>query len=99
MDNQEAKRDAGKAKLTLVPRNIIWCIARVREFAINTKYKDPDNWKQVDVVRYRDAAYRHFMQYLDDPEGLDEESGLPHLWHCVTNFAFICELEKDKWRI
>ena len=90
--NQQAKADEGKAQLTLVPRKIIWDIARVRMYG-NKKYGDPDNWKQVEIERYRDAAFRHFMAYLDDPSGLDEESGLPHLWHLATNIAFLCEME------
>ena len=34
------------------------------------------------------------MRYLDDPEGLDNESGLPHLWHLACNVAFLCERER-----
>lgn len=95
-DNQTAKADNGKPKLTLVPRQIIFDIARVREYG-NNKYPDggPDNWKQVDIQRYKDAMFRHFMAYLDDPEGVDEESGIPHYMHMACNMAFICELEKE----
>ena len=93
-NNQTAKADAGKPRLTLVPRRIIWAIARIREYG-NQKYKDPDNWKQVEPQRYRDAAYRHFLAYLDDPHGIDEESGLPHLWHLACNIAFLCEMEDE----
>ena len=89
---QEAKADAGKARLTLVPRRIIWDIAAIREYG-NRKYGDPENWRTVEPERYRDAAYRHFLAYLDDPQGVDEESGLPHLWHLATNIAFLCEME------
>lgn len=92
MNNQEAKADAGKPRLTLVPRKIIWAIAAIRGYG-TMKYGSPDNWKRVEKERYRDAAYRHFMAYLDDPQGVDEESGLPHLWHLCTNCAFLCELE------
>ena len=89
-----AKQDYGKAKLTLVPRRILWDIAAIREYG-NNKYPEggPDNWKAVEVDRYRDAAYRHFLKYLDDPHGVDKESGLPHLWHLATNIAFLCEME------
>lgn len=93
-ENQEAKFDAGKVKLSLAPRAIIHAIARVRMYGVQ-KYKDPDNWKKVEAERYRDAAYRHFMAYLDDPYGVDEESGLKHLDHLACNIAFLCELEKD----
>ena len=89
-----AKQDKGKAKLSLVPRRIIWDVATIREYG-NNKYPDggPDNWRTVDVTRYRDAAYRHFLRYLDDPHGVDDESGLPHLWHLACNIAFLCEME------
>lgn len=86
------KYDTGKTKLSLVPRRIIWDIAKVRMYGIE-KYKDPENWKSVEPERYRDAAFRHFLRYLDDPDGMDEESGLPHLWHLACNIAFLCELE------
>lgn len=96
MDDQKAKADAGKAKLTLVPRDIIWAIAAVREYG-NRKYPEggSENWRQVEIPRYRDAAFRHFLRYLDDHAGADEESGLPHLWHLACNIAFLCELEDE----
>lgn len=58
------------------------------------KYKDPENWKRVEIERYRDAAFRHFLAYLDDPKGVDAESGLPHLSHLACNIAFLCEMEQ-----
>ena len=94
MNDQTAKADAGKARLTLVPRQIIWDIAAIREYG-NRKYGDPENWRQVEPERYRDAAYRHFMSYLDDPASVDEESHLPHLWHLACNIAFLCEMEEQ----
>lgn len=95
--SQTAKADKGKPRLTLVPREIIFDIARIREYG-NQKYHDPDNWKQVEPERYRDAMFRHMCAYLDDPTGVDEESGLPHLWHLACNVAFLCEMEKTKAR-
>ena len=93
--NQTAKADEGKARLTLVPRQIIWDIAAIREYG-NHKYGDPENWRQVEPERYRDAAFRHFMAYLDNPKGMDAESGLPHLWHLACNIAFLCEMEEER---
>lgn len=93
--NEQAKSDSGKPQLTLVPRAILPAIARVREYGTK-KYGDPENWRQVEIQRYRDAAFRHFLAYLDDPTGADEESGLPHLWHLACNIAFLCELEGIK---
>lgn len=94
-DTQTAKSDQGKPRLTLVPRSIIWDIAVIREYG-NRKYGDPENWRQVEPERYRDAMMRHMMEYLDDPKGVDEESGLPHLWHLACNVAFLCEMEGTK---
>lgn len=91
-NKEEAKADNGKPKLSLVPRQIIFDIAKVREFGTK-KYGDSENWRQVEVQRYRDAAFRHFMAYLDDPYGVDEESGLSHLSHLACNIAFLCEME------
>ena len=93
-DDQRAKADYGKEQLTLVPRRIIHDICAIRMYG-NQKYPDggPDNWKKVEKERYRDAAYRHFLAYLDDPQGKDKESGFPHLWHLACNIAFLCEFE------
>lgn len=91
--DQTVKADAGKPKLTLVPQQIIYDIAQVREYGCN-KYHDPENWKKVDIQRYKDAAFRHFLAYLRDPKGVDEESGIEHYKHLACNIAFICELEK-----
>ena len=90
---QEAKADAGKPRLTLVPMQIVFDIAKVREFG-NAKYGDPNNWKRVEPERYREAAFRHFLKYIDDPLGVDEESGLPHRFHLECNLAFLAEMEK-----
>lgn len=92
--SQVAKADKGKLQITLVPRQIIRDIAEVRMYG-NKKYGDPDNWKEVEVERYRDALCRHLLAYLDDPRGVDEESGLPHLAHLATNVAFLCEMERE----
>ena len=93
-NDQQAKADAGKPQLTLVPRRIIWAIARVREYGCK-KYPEGgvDNWRQVEKERYRDAMMRHMLQYLDDPDGVDEESGIKHLHHLACNVAFLCEME------
>ena len=37
---------------------------------------------------------RHICKWLKDPHGVDEDSGLPHLWHIACNVAFLLELDK-----
>lgn len=93
MNDQTAKKDAGKLRLSLVPTGIIRAIAKVRMYAVDNKYHDPENWRRVEPERYRDAAFRHFLAYLDNPDGVDDESGLNHLYHLATNVAFLIELE------
>ena len=92
-NDQTAKADGGKLQITLVPRKIIWDIAKIRMYG-NKKYHGTDNWKQVEPQRYRDALMRHLLKYLDDPDSVDDESGLPHLWHAACNMAFLCEMSE-----
>lgn len=91
--NQEIKADAGKPQLTLVPTQILTDVAFVRMYGIK-KYGKKESWKSVEIERYRDAMFRHMVAYLNDPKGVDEESGLSHLSHLACNVAFLCELEK-----
>ena len=92
--DQTIKADAGKARLDLVPHGIIWAIARVREYGCNKYPGDKENWRNVEIWRYRAAAFRHLLRYLENPQGLDEESGLPHLHHLACNVAFLVDLEE-----
>ena len=91
--DQTAKADAGKLQITLVPTRIIEDIAEVRMYG-NKKYHEPNNWKQVEIERYRDALCRHLLAYIRDPNSVDEESGIPHYKHMACNMAFICEMER-----
>lgn len=92
MNKQDAKADGGKARLSLVPPSIIEAVGRVRTYGTE-KYGDPENWRQVEPERYRDALMRHICAYLRDPDGVDPESGLPHLEHVACNVAFLLEME------
>lgn len=87
-----AKADEGKPRLGLVPPAIIEAVGAVRTYGTQ-KYGDPENWRQVDPSRYRDAMMRHICAYLREPGGVDSESGLPHLAHVACNIAFLLTLE------
>lgn len=97
-DSQLAKADAGKARITLVPRKIIWDIAKVRQYGVEVKYPETgvNGWKSISKDRIKDAMCRHLLRYLEDPKGVDSESGLPHLWHLACNVAFLCEMEDEE---
>lgn len=88
----KVKDTKGKAKLHLVPQQILYDIAEVREYGVN-KYPEygEDNWKYGDPKNYLDAAYRHLTKMVRDGiDSKDEESGIDHYKHLATNIAFIC---------
>ena len=90
-NDQSAKADAGKLQLSLCPTQIVRDVTEVRMFG-NAKYKSSDNWKQVEMRRYVDALLRHALEFVDNPESVDPESGIPHYKHMACNMAFICEM-------
>ncbi|MEO1815264.1 MAG: dATP/dGTP diphosphohydrolase domain-containing protein [Acetobacterium sp.] len=90
--SQSAKADNGKPRPTLTPTSLIRAVTAIREYGA-TKYKSDDNWMSVEPQRYKDALYRHWLAYLEG-EGIDPESGLPHIWHVATNVAFLIEMEE-----
>jgi len=56
------------------------------------KYK-PNNWQQGEIERYVAATMRHWNAYRSG-EKTDPDSGFPHLWHVMTNIAFLITLDK-----
>lgn len=91
--DQTAKADAGKPRISLVPAEAVRAIARVRMYGL-TKYRDKDNWKRVEPIRYLDAALRHLLDAVEDLESKDEESGLYSVDHALTDLAFLSALMK-----
>ena len=89
------KDTTDKPRLSLVPPGIIEAVGEVRTFGTE-KYGCPENWKTVKPEFYVDALMRHLVRYLRDPKAVDEESGLSHLWHLVTNAAFLIEMEMEE---
>jgi hypothetical protein len=94
MNDQTVKADAGKARLSLTPVQIVYDIAQVREYGCN-KYGDPNNWKRVEFERYVDAMLRHIMEFVRDPWSVDKESGIEHYKHAACNMAFIAEMMQE----
>lgn len=94
MADQTAKADAGKLMLSLVPSQIIRDVAEVRMYG-TAKYGDPENWRRVEMRRYVDALYRHFLAFVDNPLSRDKESGIYHYKHMACNMAFLSELMRE----
>lgn len=88
-----SKLDGGKIRADLLQdfSPALMAVAHVLDFGAK-KYCD-HGWTTVPngVVRYRAAFWRHLLQ-----DGVDSDSGLPHLWHAAWNLlAVITLLEKD----
>lgn len=91
-DATNAKDIVGKLRVSLVPTALIRAVAEVRAYG-TAKYGNPENWIQVDKTYYVDALLRHVLNYIDDPAGVDSESGLPHMAHAACNAAFILAMD------
>lgn len=96
MNDQTVKADGGKPRPTLVPVSLIRAVTAIREYGC-AKYHDPENWRKVEPDRYRNAAYRHWLDYLEG-KTVDAESGLPTLWHVACNIAFLIEMDTEEKR-
>ncbi len=90
-----AKYDKGKLQITLMPTEIIRAVTEVRMFGAK-KYK-PANWINVSKRRYKDALLRHILEYIDNEDAVDSESGLPALWHAACNIAFLIDMHRKDW--
>jgi hypothetical protein len=92
---QGLKFDNNKLKYSLIPPIVLKALASVLTFGAK-KYA-PDSWKHLPNAeeRYLDALYRHLEAYRAG-EKKDKESGYSHLWHAITNLAFLIYFEEEK---
>lgn len=90
MDNEFIKYNIGKLRYDLIPTSATKELAKALTYGA-TKYP-ANNWKKCkDKNVYIAALYRHLEQWRSGEE-IDEESGLSHLSHAITNIAFLIEL-------
>jgi len=89
------KYDTGKLRYSLIPPISLKALATILTFGAE-KY-EKDNWQKLEnpEERYTDALFRHLESYRAG-ERLDPESGYPHLWHMITNVAFLIFFDKQK---
>ena len=93
--NQTAKHDKGKPMYHLVEPDVIEQLAEVLTFGAS-KY-GAYSWKKIDDPnnRYYSALMRHLEAWRRG-EDKDEESGLPHLSHVITNAHFLLHKNLNK---
>ena len=96
------KFDSGKRRVDLVPTEAINALAEVLT-AGAVKYGE-HNWRHgMDWSRVYGAAQRHMLAFWGGDD-IDEESGMPHLWHALTNMAFLVSYQAmsvgrdDRWK-
>lgn len=91
-----AKLDGGKLRPALVLGGFATAVEAMVKVGSDGARKYTDNgWKTVPngKARYEDALLRHLLAHLRG-ELIDEESGSPHISHCMWNAAAIYELSK-----
>ena len=87
----KGKWDKGKIRYELVPLSAIEALGKVLTFGA-TRYGD-ETWRLLPKAkdRYYAATLRHLFAHRNG-ECLDQDSGIPHLFHALTNIAFLIEL-------
>lgn len=88
MDYHEAKKDAGKPRMWLLPFVSLYEIAKVLTFGAK-KYA-AHSWQTVPdgEERYANALMRHLTS-INEGEIYDKESGLLHIAHVGCNALFL----------
>lgn len=85
--DQSIKADGGKLRMELIPTSAYISLGRVLTHGAG-KY-GPNTWQQVDYKRYIGALIRHLVAFMDDPTGVDADSGLKHTEHLLANAVFL----------
>lgn len=81
--------NTGKAELHQVPTSLKFAVAKVLMYG-EQKYAK-GNWRLgMKWTTASDCLERHMASWLDG-EDLDDESGLPHLYHAAANIAMLIE--------
>ena len=96
-----AKLDGGKLRPALVLGGFASAVdAMVRVGSDGARKYTDNGWKTVPngKARYEDALLRHLLAHLRG-ELIDEESGSPHISHCMWNAAAIYELSKGELHV
>jgi len=80
------KYDQGKRMWCLMPWRELDSVVDVLTFG--AKKYSPDNWKKVDVEKYKSAVMRHLSAWFQGNK-VDEEDGASHLAHAICNLLFL----------
>lgn len=87
------KFDENKLRWDLLPYDVIEECVKILTFG--AKKYGPNNWQMVETKRYIAALMRHLVAHFKG-EKYDDESGLLHLSHALTNIVFLIWKEKHQ---
>lgn len=85
--DQAKKADGEKLRVELIPTSAYKSLGRVLTHGAE-KY-GANTWQSVEYDRYVGALLRHLIAFIDDPNGVDEDSGLNHTEHLLANAVFL----------
>lgn len=92
--DMKIKTAAGKVPMDLIPLSALQGVARV--FGYGAKKYERDNWKLASDEdaprRYKAAIQRHLIGMEHDDNAVDEESGLPHVYHLGCSVVMLMGL-------
>lgn len=89
-DQGGVKDTVGKLRWTLLPWKALREVVNVLEYG--AKKYSADNWKKVEPEKYKEAAFRHWIAYIEG-EKLDPETGYSHLAHLTCDILFLLWFE------
>jgi len=89
VDGGGLRYNSHKAELHQVPTSLLNGVAKVLMYGAQ-KYEKGNFRRGMKWTIPYDCLQRHMMRWLDGEE-LDDESGLPHLYHAAANIAMLIE--------
>ena len=88
----DLKFDGGKHRMDLVPTEAITALAEILTEGAQT-YGERSWERGMEWGRVYAALQRHLLKWWAG-EDTDIDSGQPHLWHVITNAAFLVAYEQ-----
>lgn len=87
------KHDSGKDRWDLMPWDVLQDAVKVLTYG--SKKYSPDNWKKVEPYRerYFAAVMRHLSAWRNG-ELVNDETGMSHIAHAITNLLFLAWKDK-----
>lgn len=88
--SKSIKNDQSKSRTDLIPPTTLFALGDI--FKHGAEKYDAWNWRGLKVMRLYGAALRHMGKWAMG-EDIDDESGMPHLQHALTNLSMLVDME------